>query len=169
MQFFTFFNYFCLLFFLFFSCCRYSLIYIHIFYILLLNFAFSIFFPPFLSLSHHVCYFVLFSLLYSPVGTLLWPCFLVYVLALFDFNWPIKFLLSFVHQVTLLHFPFFQLFWFCFCVCVCYFVFVIICLILYLSFVWGSFFLSYFLFLCICFKLHYCHNKQLVESWFLCH
>ena len=53
---------------------------------------------------------VLFSLLYSPVGTLLYFCFPVYALVSFVLNWCIYILVSFVHQVNLLYFIFVRLF-----------------------------------------------------------
>ena len=91
--------------------------------------------------------FVLFYLLRFPVGTLVWLCFQVCVLASFVSNWLISFLASFAHQVTLLHFLFSPFFFFleCFgivCVRESSFVFVIICLISYLPFVWDSSFIS---------------------------
>jgi len=66
---------------------------------------FPFFFSPYLL--------VLFSLLYSPVGTLLYFCFPVYALVSFVLNWCIYILVSFVHQVNLLYFIFVGLFWFC--------------------------------------------------------
>ena len=101
------------------------------------------------------------SLLYSTVDTLLWSCFLLCVLVGFVFNWLILFLVSFVRQVTLLNFIFFDMLWFrvcgmC-CMCVYSFVFVFICLILLLPFVWGSF-LVFWVFVClfiVCFNPFY--------------
>jgi len=71
-------------------CCSFSLIYMDLFYILLLNFAFSFF--------HHFCLCVLFYLLYSSLGT--WLSFHV----LFCVSWLISCLVSFVLWVTLLYF-----------------------------------------------------------------
>jgi len=53
----------------------------------------------------------MFSLLYSPVDTLLWLNFPVWVLVNPVFNWSISFLVSFAHQVNLLYFLFFGIFW----------------------------------------------------------
>ena len=101
------------------------------------------------------------SLLYSTVDTLLWSCFLLCVLVGFVFNWLILLLVSFVRQVTLLNFIFFDMLQFrvcgmC-CMCVYSFVFVFICLILLLPFVWGSF-LVFWVFVClfiVCFTPFY--------------
>ena len=59
----------------------------------------------------------MFSLLYSPVDTLLWLNFPVWVLVNPVFNWSISFLVSFAHQVNLLYFLFFGIFWLYLCVC----------------------------------------------------
>jgi len=71
------------------------------------TFLFSIF--PFFFSPYSL---VLFSLLYSPVGTLLYFYFPVCALVSFVLNWWISFLVSFVHQVNLLCFIFVGLFWF---------------------------------------------------------
>ena len=102
------------------------------------------------------CLFLLFSLLYSSVDTLLRSCFLLCVLVGFVFNWLVSLWVSSVRQVTPLNFVFFGVLWFrvcrmC-CVCECSLVFVFICLILLLPFVWGSFLVSW-VFVCLLFVL----------------
>ena len=103
--------------------------------VLLFNFAFLFFllpstFFPFFSFFQHVCYFVLLSFLYSPVGILLWFCFPVCILVLFLIGWyhfwfPLLIgslsLLSFLWTVVVLYV------WVC--VCLCSILFVIISLI----------------------------------------
>ena len=68
---------------------------------------------------NHVCLVILFSLLCSSLGTLLWSC----LWFSFDSNWLIPFLVFFAHLVTLLYLVFFGLFWFHLCVCVLLFLF----------------------------------------------
>ena len=89
----------------------------------------------------------LLSLLYSPVGTLLWFYFLVYILVSFVFKWLITFLLSFSCQVNFFYFLFLDCFGFVYvyiCLCIYSIIFANICLILHFPFVWGLHFVSCF-------------------------
>ena len=145
----------------FFCCCCCSVlvvplfnIYLFIYFYLTLLFCFFFLLP---------CLFVLLCLLYSLVGTLIWPCFLLCVLVRFVFNSLISFLGSFAHQSTLLYLIFLGLFWspLCVCVCLCSFVFVSTYLILLLPFVCFFFWLFFSLF-----NPLYCHDTWLMRSWF---
>ena len=73
----------------------------------------------------------MFSLLYSPVDTLLWLNFPVWVLVNPVFNWSISFLVCFAQQVNLLYFLLFGIFWLY--LCVCKFVYMSHCFCNYLS------------------------------------
>jgi len=71
--------------------------------------------------------FVLFSLLYSSVGTLLWFYFLFCIFVSFVFSWLISFWVSFACLVAVFYFALLVLFWFLVCVCVCVYVCVCVC------------------------------------------
>ena len=117
------------------------ILYLFIYFYLTLLFCFFFLLP---------CLFVLFCLLYSSVGTLIWPCFLLCVLVRFVFNSLISFWGSFAHQSTLLYLILLGLFWSPLCVCV----FVYVPLFLFLL-IWFCFyhlsvsFFACFFFLCL--------------------
>ena len=121
-----------------------SSLYINLFYILYFSIFFFLLFTTFVSL---------FALFLSWLSSLVLFCLVSVV-----FNLLVSLMVSFAHRVTLLYFVFFGLFWFCVCVflCFCY----------YLSDFEFTICLGFF-FVCVCFNPLYCHNKQLVGSWFL--
>ena len=100
-----------------FSCCGYSLIYRDLFVYFYLTSLFYFF--PLLPLLYLTVFVSLFSLLYSAVGTLLWPYFLVCVLVLLLIDQCHFWFHLLTRPLSCTFLPLDSFGFLCVCVCVC--------------------------------------------------